>query len=160
MTALSECASAFPKAAEIWSGISHHYRASGRPEVTFCVATAEGGAAWQAEITTWLAPESAEGKWWRGCDVGTSSAAIFAVFCSERFRADAAQIGRGSTPGECADFGRCARLLALFPGWRAQLHRVAEAYPWTAWPWLVTRWDELETAAPAEQTRILREAAT
>lgn len=47
----------------------------------------------------------------------------------------------GGVPGDSSDFGRCYKLLALFPEWRARMPEVATINPeWTA---LVRHWDEL-----------------
>jgi hypothetical protein len=46
------------------------------------------------------------------------------------------------TPLDAADFGRCSRMLALFPELRERLFLVSERHP--EWWQLVEHWDELE----------------
>lgn len=78
-----------------------------------------------------------EMQWLRGNDTGTSSETIFNVFTGvplSRFGAD--------VPYDPSDFGRCYRLLKLFPQWRANLSRVSDKYP--RWTGLVENWKELE----------------
>jgi hypothetical protein len=70
-------------------------------------------------------------------------------------RAAANELGRQSVPSDAGDFGRCSRLLARFPEWRANLVRVAEAYPDTKWPAIIARWDEVESADTATFGNIL-----
>jgi hypothetical protein len=53
-------------------------------------------------------------------------------------------------PHDPSDFGRCYKLLALFPEWRARLHEVAEKFP--MWGPMVEAWDEL-TALYEEETK-------
>ena len=48
---------------------------------------------------------------------------------------------RVSIPWDPADFGRCHRMLELFPEWRPRLPEVAAAYP--SWTRLVERWDDV-----------------
>lgn len=74
-------------------------------------------------------------EWYRSWDTGVSSLTIFSVFM---------RYGRPTTPDiprDPADFGRCYRLLALKPDWRAELQQVASRYP--AWQPLVDCWNEL-----------------
>jgi hypothetical protein len=49
-------------------------------------------------------------------------------------------------PQDASDFGRCRRLLDLFPDWESNLHVVSEAFPATPWPSLVDRWKDLTSA--------------
>lgn len=136
-------------------GIPHHFRASSRRDVVICVATAKAGAKWEAEINESLFKLPPEDRWWRSLDTGTSSIAIFAVFCEERLRFAATEAGHRSTPRDSADFGRCRRLLDRFPEWRSRLGEVAAAYPETKWPALVARWQELENATDDQVTEVL-----
>ncbi|EIL95672.1 hypothetical protein [Rhodanobacter sp. 115] len=46
-----------------------------------------------------------------------------------------------SVPQDPDDFGRCHRLLRLFPHYRKRLHEVADKYP--MWVGLVRDWDRL-----------------
>ena len=67
-------------------------------------------------------------------DTGASSKTIFAVMVGSK-------TVRPDVPHDPSDFGRCYRLLALFPEWRSRLHEVAEKYP--MWGPLIGAWDEL-----------------
>lgn len=49
----------------------------------------------------------------------------------------------GSTPSDSADFGRCVKLLEIFPEWYDRLPEVAAAYPKSGWGPIVAQWDEL-----------------
>lgn len=51
----------------------------------------------------------------------------------------------GNYPHDPDDFVRCRRLLALIPDGAARLGEVAEAFPGTKWPALVSCWPELES---------------
>jgi hypothetical protein len=155
LQALSESAGLFPADAVMDLGIPHHFHASGRSEVVCCVAMAPEAVKWRAEIEASVAGLPPEERWWNGIDVGASSAAVFAVFCKEKFRFAAQEMSRGAVPRDADDFERCSRLLGLFPKWRAELERVANAYPDGAWPKIVSKWDELEQASATRQSEIL-----
>jgi len=78
-------------------------------------------------------------QWIIGYDTGTSSKTIWAVMMD-------AVTGNEpwhtfGVPGDPDDFGRCYRLLVLFPEWRARLNEVAEKFP--EWIGLVREWDKL-----------------
>lgn len=73
-------------------------------------------------------------EWLLGDDTGISSKTIFSVMTGT----PCAWTG---TPLDPSDFGRCYRLLALFPEWRDRMHEVSAAYP--AWTRLVESWGEL-----------------
>lgn len=51
-------------------------------------------------------------------------------------------IDRADVPHDPDDFGRCYRLLQLFPAWRERLDQVAEYYP--IWSRMVEEWSALE----------------
>lgn len=74
--------------------------------------------------------------WLVSGDTGASSLTIFHTFYGGEPKHGP------STPLDCYDFGRCFRLLLLFPEWGKQLHRVAEKYP--IWEQFVKSWPELE----------------
>jgi len=74
--------------------------------------------------------------WFRGRDVGTSSYAIFFVMTGTM-----SPHGRYAAPLDPNDFGRCYRLLKLFPEWRPRLAEVARLFP--KWGPMVERWDEM-----------------
>lgn len=155
MTALAECGALFPEGAVMAKGIPHHFHATGRHEVAFCVGTDAEIGVWRTEIKNAIATLPPEERWWKGIDVGLSSAAIFSVFAIH-FGHEARVMAGGAVPRDADDFGRCTRLLALFPHWRPELHRVAIAYPDTKWPELIARWAEIEAVHPNLQSEILR----
>ena len=72
--------------------------------------------------------------WLLSSDTGISSKTIFAVMTG-------AKNNNTDVPYDNDDFGRCYRLLQLFPEWKARLPEVAEAYP--MWGPMVAAWDEL-----------------
>ena len=78
---------------------------------------------------------SAEALWLAGGDTGTSSMTIWSVMTGYPIERTP------SVPWDPSDFGRCHRLLAKFPGWRARMGEVATKHP--AWAGLVAAWDEL-----------------
>jgi hypothetical protein len=158
MGAMSECLGMFPKDVLLFPGIAHHFNASGdHLHVVVCVASKTDGQAWEAEITESLKDAEPHDRWWMGVDVGTSSAALFAVLAPKNWQWCADYMGRQSAPLDASDFGRCLRLVNAFPGWRERLLEVAEKYAATRWPRIIARWDALAAASPEEQTRILRE---
>ena len=73
-------------------------------------------------------------QWIVGDDTGTSSKTIWAVMVGATPR-------YAGEPSDADDFGRCYRLLALLPEWRARLPEVAARYP--RWVGLVREWDRL-----------------
>jgi hypothetical protein len=73
-------------------------------------------------------------EWILGRDTGTSSKTIWAVMTGSTCR----DPGR---PYDADDFGRCYRLLTLFPGWRVRLSEVTAQFP--MWTPLVEAWDDL-----------------
>lgn len=155
--AFVESAALFPKKAIINPGIAHHFNASGYGKhVIFAVATQVESDAWEKEIAYQLDPLSPQVRWWRGTDVGQSSAALFHVFCDESLKWCSNEMGCSATPSDADDFGRCHRLLVLFPEWRSRLVEVAMKYPNTAWPKIVARWSELETAHEAALPEVVR----
>lgn len=156
MDALSECLPILPRDAVMDGGIVHYLRQNGVSRAVMCIVTKEQGEIWRAEITKAIQQLPPQERWWKGLDVGTSSAAIFAMFADSPWSLRASEFGGKSTPSDAADFGRCKRLLDLFPEWRAQLDKVGEAYPTTNWPKIVARWAEIEAAPPKIQNEILR----
>ena len=160
MTALGECDALFEQGSLIDTGIVHHLNKSGKNggrNAVFCVGSVSSLKEWRKEINEELAKMEHQYRWWCGLDVGASSASIFAVFCSSCWKDAAAEMGNGSTPKDADDFGRCKRLLDVFPEWRTQLNKVAEAYPDTKWGKIVERWDEIEKSEPKKQSEVLRE---
>ena len=74
-------------------------------------------------------------EWLRGRDTGTSSLTILEVLAG--YPTD-----RHDVPHDSDDFGRCFRLLQLFPQFRPRMPEVAARFP--EWKPLVDRWAELE----------------
>jgi len=75
-------------------------------------------------------------NWITGNDTGISSKAIWSVMMG------AASFSNTDVPHDPADFGRCYRLLKLFPEWRNRLDEVATAFP--KWGPMVREWDHME----------------
>ena len=73
--------------------------------------------------------------WLLSNDTGISSKTILSVMTGSHLKCP-------DVPYDPSDFGRCHRLLALFPGWRARLPEVAEQFP--IWRPMVDAWDELD----------------
>jgi hypothetical protein len=78
----------------------------------------------------WATPE----EWWRSWDTGESSKTIWRVMMGQRVVPEA-------VPHDPSDFGRCHRLLAAFPEWRARLSEMRKVRGWSA---LVDAWPKLE----------------
>lgn len=83
-------------------------------------------------------PTQAQWLWRIGRDTGVSSETIWHTMTG----APAAGFHSSSPPLDPADFGRCHRLLALFPEWRSRLAEVAEAH--CGWGPMVREWSEME----------------
>ena len=120
-----------------------------------CLVTAEEGEKWRREIEESIKHLPVDVRWWVGTSVGSSSASIFAVFHNGQYKGSAREMGRGSTPRDASDFQRCRGLLDLIPEWRAELSKVADAYPDTQWPALVSIWGILESLPAASVSKIL-----
>lgn len=76
-------------------------------------------------------------SWLANGDTGISSRTIWFVLMGRPIPAN----DWTDVPHDPADFGRCHRLLAVMPSWRARLGEVAAEYP--EWKPLVDHWDEL-----------------
>ena len=74
-------------------------------------------------------------EWLLSGDTGTSSKTICAVMTGS----DGDRLG--DPPYDNDDFGRCYRLLQLFPAWRRRLPEVAARYP--MWGPMVASWGQL-----------------
>jgi hypothetical protein len=85
-------------------------------------------------------------QWFLGRDTGTSSLAIFEVMTGTK-----SPHRSYSFPLDPDDFGRCYRLLNLFPEYRLRLPEVAERFP--AWRPMVARWDEMTALYEEELPR-------
>lgn len=75
-------------------------------------------------------------EWLLGNDTGVSSVAIYAAMTGSRY-----DRRLPCYPYDPYDFGRCYRLLALFPAWQARMPEVAVRFP--EWGPLVAIWPEL-----------------
>ena len=73
--------------------------------------------------------------WLKSGDTGASSETIATVM-SGRIIGD-----RRYAPSDPSDFGRCHRLLTIFPEWRPRMSEVAAIFP--EWRPLVREWDRL-----------------
>jgi hypothetical protein len=74
-------------------------------------------------------------QWLKGRDTGTSSCTIYAVMMNTNVRE------RYDVPHDPDDFGRCYRLLSLFPAWVPRLADVAIRFK--EWAPFVREWDRL-----------------
>lgn len=83
-------------------------------------------------------PTRAE-EWLVGRDTGTSSKTIYHVMMGYAIKRSPYQF---DVPHDPDDFGRCYRLLKLFPAWRERIAEVATALP--EWGPLVREWEQLE----------------
>ncbi len=75
-------------------------------------------------------------EWLKLHDSGLSSSCIADKMCG--------MIPTGGYPHDGDDFGRCERLLILYPAWRGRLGEMASVNE--AWSALVARWDEIALA--------------
>jgi hypothetical protein len=159
MDALDQCGLLFQRGSYADTGIVHHLRATKKSEkAVLCIVLPEQSKKWHQEIEAELASFDREERWWYGLDVGCSSTVIFAVLNeNKRLTYDATESGGKSIPHDADDFGRCKRLLDMFPEWRTRLDSVAKAHQDTCWPAIIARWQELEAASKEDQTKILAE---
>jgi len=81
-------------------------------------------------------------QWIISDDTGISSKTIWAVMMG-------VDTDRSNVPLDCADFGRCYRLLKHMPEWTARLPEVAEKYP--GWKPILREWDTLTFLHETEQ---------
>jgi hypothetical protein len=157
MNALHDSMKLFPRSAEMCLDIAHHLKMANFPRVVLCIATPDQSRKWREEILEAIKAFPPQRRWWLGLDVGQSSMALFSCFCSLDLAGPARDMSRAAAPCDAADFGRCMRLLQMFPEWRARLDEVASAFRHTKWPAIIARWDELEQATAPHRSRILRE---
>ena len=101
---------------------------------TMVITNKSGSQRLRDEIEKRNSGKSAEDAWLFGADTGMSSKTIFGIMTGK-------SVGEGSFPWDPDDFGRCYRLLARFPAWRARLPEVVKKYP--RWSGLVENWDQL-----------------
>ena len=78
-------------------------------------------------------------EWAMGRDTGTSSLTIYAAITGKRSPRNG--YNRFDIPHDPDDFGRCYRLLKLFPTWRTLLAKTISICP--EWEPFVAAWDEL-----------------
>lgn len=81
-------------------------------------------------------PAATPHQWLTGRDTGTSSLTIFSAMTGLP-----SPHGDYDVPYDPDDFGRCYRLLRLFPEWREHLNKTVSLCP--AWAAFVDNWDEL-----------------
>ncbi len=89
-------------------------------------------------------PKSPE-EWALGRDTGISSMTIYSAITG-------IEIDRKDVPHDPVDFGRCYRLLQLFPAWRKDLPKVIMLCP--GWEPFVEAWDELTAMYEAAAVRM------
>jgi len=148
----------FKKNSVMNPGIAHHFNANRyNKQVVVVVVTPKDSEVWEKQIAEELKDHDPQDRWWLGTDVGKSSAAIFHVLCFDSLKWETNDYARKATPQDAADFGRCKRLLNAIPEWKSRLGEVAVAYKETAWPRIISKWSELETATSERVNEILRE---
>jgi hypothetical protein len=79
-------------------------------------------------------------EWLMGRDTGISSRTIYSVMMNQVPSFPVVQ-GYYNVPHDPDDFGRCHRLLVLFPEWRQRLPEVVDRFP--EWGPMVREWDQL-----------------
>jgi hypothetical protein len=94
-----------------------------------------------AADTAGLTDVDRRARWLGMRDNGISSETIADTMCGIPSR-------RSGHPHDGDDFGRCHRLLCLYPEWRARLSLMAAVSPY--WDALVQRWDEIEAVYQAD----------
>lgn len=90
------------------------------------------------------APPADPMAWLAGRDTGVSSTTIWHAIMHRPLADEDA-----SVPWDPDDFGRCYRLLKLFPHWREGLREVANRWP--KWGPLVREWDRLTALFEEEE---------
>jgi len=73
-------------------------------------------------------------------DTGRSSETIWSVMVGAKINKE--HWYRFDIPYDKSDFGRCYRLLKLFPEWKTRLHEVSKMFP--KWGPMVREWNKLE----------------
>jgi hypothetical protein len=76
-------------------------------------------------------------------EVGTSSKTIWAVMMGVVNEKRQCDDWHYDTPKDPSDFGRCWKLINLFPEWESRLHEVSDVFP--KWIPFVSEWDRLTT---------------
>lgn len=88
--------------------------------------------------------------WILGPDTGISSVTIWHVMTGQLWPGCYQSFGP-DVPPDPSDFGRCHRLLQVFPAWRARLSEVARRYP--VWGPMVREWDRMTALYEQESQR-------
>ena len=91
----------------------------------------------QSLRTAYLPEDLSPLEWIRSNDTGVSSKAIWSRMTMLPLYDSSSR----SAPRDPSDFGRCYRLLLLFPEWRARMGEMAMVTP--QWAKMVERWDEM-----------------
>ena len=158
MDAMNECLPLFGIKSVIDPGIAHHYREIGKREAFIAVGTPAGSIQWRKMIEDSIKHFPPDKKWWYGCNVGLSSAALFAaIVFNEKLKCMANEYGKAATPQDSDDLSRCFKMLAEVGEPLALKAAVISAYPETAWVEIMERWEELKTADWKRQCVILNE---
>ena len=110
-------------------------------------------------LTAWFCPKPAPGAgiaaWWRGPDVGASSAVMACRLLNASDPFHVYIYGRcvepnPAYPHDAADLGRCFALLEACPEMVARVPEMAAASP--TWARIVARWAELEKALSVDDS--------
>ena len=120
---------------------------------SFVITNTAGSKALRDDVSKANAGLSKEDQWLYGSDTGSSSKTIFGVMTGK-------PVGNGAFPWDPDDFGRCYRLLNLFPEWLPRLSEVSAKFP--KWAGLVAIWPDLTAMFEAKKNRemyaLMREA--
>jgi len=100
------------------------------------IAFGRGDVANPTPIQSGMTDAEKRAAWLALHDNGLSSECIADQMCG--------MVPTGNHPWDGDDFGRCERLLILYPEWRARLHEMKAVSP--IWAALVERWDEIVAA--------------
>ena len=158
MNALNECVPLFGRKSVMDSGIARHYREIGKREAVIAIGTPAGCTQWRNIIEGSIKHLPADDRWWYGCDVGLSSAALFAAITLKQIlKYKANEYGKAATPQDSDDLSRCFKMLAEVGEPLALKAAVVSAYPETAWVQIMERWEELKAADGKRQCAILNE---
>jgi hypothetical protein len=112
---------------------------------SFAICNEKDSAAWEKEISEKVTAEAGDDKglaWLNGTDTGTSSLTIFSVLSANHGRYALQGHRRADAPSDPADFGRCFRLLQIFPEWEGRLSEVAAKHP--IWVGFARDWQRLK----------------
>lgn len=113
-----------------WFTNEHAHCKPGKPVCELCLQIGHA-----TDVCPKLSPKTPD-EWYHGPDSGISSKVICGVATGAHYIPHPA-----STPQDPGDFGRCYRLLKLFPWMREKLASVAIMFP--HWRTLVADWDGL-----------------